>query len=195
MNRVSREWVGSTYYCNCWATVSCWKKYHMTHRIIFLTKFLMIAQLLFWRNFVRYIHAILFPEHNKWNSVWIGNQSCFWLKHLFWLYPIKKGEQRGGLKCFLAFSVQLSWITVPAERHVQRCRPLDTSERLMDVSSCIKCVIQQSLKARCINKTQFDSTENYLLSICSSVAQVLGKERWIDQVLYHRTHPLMFYRR
>ena len=57
-------------------------------------------------------------------------------------------------------------------------RPLDTSERLMDVSIfALECVMQQSLKARCINRTQSDSTENYLLSICGSCLPCSGEKK------------------
>ena len=156
----------------------------MTHTIIFLTKFSQRwLQLLFWRNFARYIHAILFLEHNKWrrlrNSVRIGNQSCFWLKHLFWLYPMKKGEQSEvDWSAFLHFPVQLSWIMSASRDLLTKDRPLDTSERLMDVSIfALECVMQQSLKARCINRTQSDSTENYLLSICGSCLPCSGEKK------------------
>ena len=93
-----------------WAAVSCWKKCHMTHTIIFLTKFSQWwLQLLFWRNFVRYIHAILFLEHNKWrrlrNSVRIGNQSFFLVETFVLALSYEEGRaERGGLKCFLTFS-------------------------------------------------------------------------------------------
>ena len=75
--------------------------------------------------------------------------------------------KRGGLKCFLAFSSAAVLDHEGQQRDLlTKDRPLDTSERLMDVSIfALECVIQQSLKARCINKTQSDSTENYLLSI------------------------------
>ena len=87
--------------------------------------------------------------------------------------------KRGGLKCFLAFSSAAVLDHEGQQRDLlTKDRPLDTSERLMDVAIfALECVIQQSLKARCINKTQSDSTENYLLSICGSCCQVLGKER------------------
>ena len=150
----------------------------------FLTKFSQwCLQLFFWRNFVRYIHAILVLEHNKWrrlrDSDQIGNQSCFWLKHLFWLYPMKKGEQREvDWSAFLSFPVQLSWIMSASRDLLTKDRSLDTSERLVDVSIfALECVIQQSLKARCIKKTQSDSTENSLLSTCNSCLPGSGERK------------------
>lgn len=57
-------------------------------------------------------------------------------------------------------------------------RPLDTSERLMDVSIfALECVIQQSLKAHCINKTQSDSTEKLFKEHLWFLLPGSGKER------------------